>query len=131
MKFNWKGEVNPNGEPQLVARLAGELVQAGTNLIDSKSGGKPYYLNTLRVKDSEGNTEVITALFYPGEKNKAENLEKGMPYLTRAILNKGAKSILFVTSALVSGNTVSNTMSDSEFDRLFAMAEASGDSADL
>jgi hypothetical protein len=131
MKFSWKGEVNPNGEPQLVARLAGELVQAGSNLIESKSGGKPYHLNTLRVKDADGNTEVITALFYPGDKNKLENLEKGLPYLTRAILNKGAKSILFVTSALVSGNTVSNTMSDAEFDRLFAEVEANAGEASL
>jgi len=127
MKFNWKGEVNPNGEPQLVARLAGELIQAGTTLIESKSGGKPYYLNTLRVTDSEGNKEVITALFYPGDKNRLENLEKGMPYLTRAILNKGAKSILFVTSGLISGNTVSADISDAEFDRLFAEVGANAD----
>lgn len=129
MKFSWKGEVNPNGEPQLVARLAGELVQAGTNLIASKSGGKPYYLNTLRVKDNEGNTNVVTALFYPGDNNKIENLEKGMPYLTRAIINKGAKSILFVTSGLISGNTVSADMSDTEFDKLFAEAGITADAS--
>ena len=129
MKFNWKGEVNPNGEPQLVARLAGELVQEGSNLIESKAGGKPYYLNTLRVKDSEGNTEIVNALFYPGDKNRLENLEKGLPYLTRAILNKGAKSILFVTSALVSGNTVSADISDAEFDRLFAEVGAASEAS--
>lgn len=126
MKFNWKIEVNTEtGDKQMVARTVGVLLQAGSTLIPSKNGTKPYYLNALKVTDEAGVTEPINAMFYPGtKKNIIENLETGLPYLTRVVRRKGEKTDLFVTSGLVSGKRILNDMSDEEFDALWAELEA-------
>ena len=129
MKFNWKIEENKEtGEKQMVARTVGILLQAGSTLIQPKKGTKPYYLNALNVTDEAGLTEPINAMFYPGtKKNILENLQVGLPYLTRVIRNKGEKTDLFTTSGLVSGKRILNDMSDEEFDALWAELEAEAD----
>lgn len=126
MKFNWKLETNKeSGEKQMVARTVGILMQKGSTLIPPKTGKASYYLNALKVTDEEGVTEPINAMFYPGpNKNILEDLEKGMPYLTRVIRNKGQKDLLFVTSGLISGKRIVDNMSDEEFDALWAELEA-------
>jgi hypothetical protein len=126
LNLDWKPETNPNtGKSQLVARVTGKLESIGSKLLESKvEGNKPYYLNTITVVDKEGTVaEDVTAMFYPGEKNKLEDCIVGKTYLTKVIWTPGAENLLYCNTALIAGNRT-KAGSDAEFDALFAKLTA-------
>lgn len=126
LNLDWKAERNPNTDKaQLVARVTGKLESVGSKLLESKvEGNKPYYLNTITVVDKDGTVaEDVTAMFYPGEKNKLETCIVGKTYLTKVIWTPGQENLLYATTALVAGNRTKSG-SDAEFDALFASLTA-------
>jgi hypothetical protein len=126
LNLDWKPETNPNtGKQQLVARVTGKLESIGSKLLESKvEGNKPYYLNTITVSDKDGTVaEDVTAMFYPGEKNKLEDCKIGKSYLTKVIWTPGAENLLYCNTALIAGNRT-KAGSDAEFEALFAKLTA-------
>jgi len=130
LNFKWNPEVNPNtGEAQLIARTTAKCLAAGSKMFTPANGGKPYYINTVSVTDLNGASVESPALFYPGPKNKIEDVAVGSSYLTRVIISRGATNYLVVTSANASANTIANSFSDAEFDKLMETATASASMA--
>jgi hypothetical protein len=126
LNLDWKVEENPVTKvQQLVARVTGKLESVGSKLLESKKGKAPYYLNTITVTDKDGTVaEDMTAMFYPGDKNRIEDCKVGKSYLAKVIWTPGADDLLFCSTALIAGNRV-KAGSDADFDALFAKITAS------